>query len=104
MAESGGGGGVVVGACAAGWLGLSALALAWWSGLGFPDGHLTDLDRARAWTLPAFAALGLTAAVVTAWWGRGRPRAAAAAWVVGVAVAWAVDAALTAGLDHGGGG
>jgi hypothetical protein len=104
MAEAGGGGGVVVGACAAGWLGLSAVAAAWWSGLGFPDGHLTDLDRARAWTLPALAALGVTMAIVTARWGRGRPRAAAAALVVGVAVAWAADAALTAGLDHGGGG
>ena len=45
-------------------LGLAALAMAayeyaWLQGLGFPDGHLTDLDRARIPLRSAFIGLSV---------------------------------------------
>jgi hypothetical protein len=89
---------------ALGWLALAALAAWATQGLGFPDGHLTELDRARAVSWPATTAVSLLGAALTAAFGDRAPRASAAALGLMLAAALGVDMLLTATLDHGGGG
>lgn len=87
-----------------GWL---LLALTGWTaagGLGFPDGHLTELDHARSLTWPGTAALGLIGAVGTLTLGRSHPRRAAVALGLAVAAAVLTDVTLASTLDHGAGG
>lgn len=86
------------------WLLLAGLAAWSTAGLGFPDGHLTELDRARAVSWPVTAVLSLLGAGATAAWADRAPRLAAAALALMVLGAWGVDLLLAANLDHGGGG
>ena len=70
-------------------------------GIGFPDGHLTELDRFRRAAWPVTAALFVAIAVVAA---RARPKPALALFIALNAVAFAVDGLAAHTLDHGAGG
>ena len=76
------------------------------SDLGFPDGGLTELARARKPLYPVFAAFCLLAAVVTFALGRRRPFRKLTFLVLPVVGAslWAIDFYLAMSLDDGRGG
>ncbi|MEQ1570913.1 MAG: hypothetical protein ABMA64_35110 [Myxococcota bacterium] len=79
---------------------------------GFPDGHLTELDRAEQWLFGGFAAVGLAfglAFAVLGWRAGRRPvgRALALALAAYLALALGVaatHAVLASRLDSGQGG
>lgn len=71
-------------------------------GLGFPDGHRTELERFQGTTYPfvvMLAALALAAAS-----GRAKPRSTWLALAAVTVLAGAVEGTARVVLDHGGGG
>ena len=72
-------------------------------GLGFPDGHLTALDRFRATEYPAFMACFALLAFVAAS-RRVQARYTFVAFVALSVVAFALDGYAARVFDHGGGG
>lgn len=91
-------------------LGVTALAIlegVWFllssRGLGFPDGHLTELDRFRCVEYPALLACSVLLAIVAAS-RRVKARYTFGAFVVLNVIALAVDGYAAHVLDHGGGG
>ncbi len=68
---------------------------------GFPDGHLTELDRFRRVSYPVTVALLVVLAVVAT---RVRAKPALALFVALNVVAFAVDGFAARVFDHGAGG
>ena len=98
-------------------LGLAVLAMAayeyaWLQGLGFPDGHLTDLDRARIPLHGAFIGLSVRCGLCFLLLARiapGRPRWIWLLTVIGlylaiILVTFSIDWHLSTSLDAGAGG
>jgi hypothetical protein len=98
-------------------LGLAVLAMAayeyaWLQGLGFPDGHLTDLDRARIPLHGAFIGLSVLCGLcflLLARIGPGGPRwtwllVVVALYLSIVLVTLSIDWHLSTSLDAGAGG
>jgi hypothetical protein len=91
-------------ALAVGWTSAAAGVLRMWADLGFPDGHLTPLDRAHQWAYPVAVGLCVLGAVVTVFLPHRHLRRAVGVFVVTQALLWAAEAAMRATYDHGGGG
>ncbi len=74
--------------------------------LGFPDGHLTELDRWRQVTCPIFVVLLVLAAVATLYAAVRRHRSRAVPVVASVVVpaCLVIDWVGRASQEHGGGG
>jgi hypothetical protein len=72
--------------------------------LGYPDAHLTELDRARALLYPTAALGALLGAVLTVTLARRAPWTAPLAFVLLLGATLATDTVLAGILDHGGGG
>lgn len=83
-----------------------AILLAWQQ-IGWPDGHLTDLDRARTFFYPAAAAVAAALGALVGWVTLRHPRklrVAVLATLIGLVLIAMVDAWLAASFDHGRGG
>lgn len=72
--------------------------------LGFPDGGLTDLARARKKLYLPFAGVCLAGAGVTLGLGRRSVKVPAIAFVLVTAAMWGIDLYLCSTLDDGAGG
>jgi len=72
--------------------------------LGFPDGGLTELARARKKLYLPFAGLCLAGAGLTIWLGRRSVKVPAVTFVLVTAVIWGTDLYLGSTLDDGIGG
>lgn len=81
----------------------SAAFVAGLRGLGFPDGHRTELERFQGTTYPAFVVM-LAALALAAASGRAKPRSTWLALAAVTVLAGAVEGTARVVLDHGGGG